>query len=329
MPIPTVITDFSTTASSNSPAGTDTIGTTLDDYMRAYQAVVRTEYNKHILAQIPCGRLTLTSGTAVTTSDVTAAETLYYTPFRGNTIALFDGTNWKQYAISELSIDVPDATQMNDVFVYDNAGTVSLELTAWTNDTTRATALTTQNGVLVKTGALTRRYVGSFYSTTAGNGQTEDSIAKRYVWNYYHRQLRQMRVVEATNSWSYATATIRQANGAAANQLDMVIGVSEDVVRAEVIAFFQNDTINGGGAVGIGLDSTTANATGVLAGFGLQQVAATGTAQVSARWAGFPSVGKHTLVWLEVGNGTGAQSWFGDNNAPLTQQSGIAGELFA
>lgn len=40
MAVPTRITDFSTTAASNFPAGTEAVGTSLDDYLRAYQAVV-------------------------------------------------------------------------------------------------------------------------------------------------------------------------------------------------------------------------------------------------------------------------------------------------
>lgn len=40
MAIPTRITDFSTTAASNFPSGSEAVGTSLDDYLRAYQAVV-------------------------------------------------------------------------------------------------------------------------------------------------------------------------------------------------------------------------------------------------------------------------------------------------
>lgn len=43
MAIPTRITDFSTTPGSNFPAGSETVGTAWDDYMRAYQAVVRND----------------------------------------------------------------------------------------------------------------------------------------------------------------------------------------------------------------------------------------------------------------------------------------------
>lgn len=43
MPVPSSITDLSTTAASNSPAGTDAISNTLDDYLRAIQAIIRSE----------------------------------------------------------------------------------------------------------------------------------------------------------------------------------------------------------------------------------------------------------------------------------------------
>jgi len=35
MPVPTTMADLSATAASNSPAGTDAIGNSLDDYLRA------------------------------------------------------------------------------------------------------------------------------------------------------------------------------------------------------------------------------------------------------------------------------------------------------
>jgi hypothetical protein len=41
MPVPSRIYDLSATASSNSPAGTDTVGTEWDNYMRAHQAILR------------------------------------------------------------------------------------------------------------------------------------------------------------------------------------------------------------------------------------------------------------------------------------------------
>lgn len=46
MPVPTSIADLSTTAASNSPSGSDAIGTSLDDYLRTIQAIVKRENSK-------------------------------------------------------------------------------------------------------------------------------------------------------------------------------------------------------------------------------------------------------------------------------------------
>ncbi len=189
------------------------------------------------------GRLTLTSGTPVTTSDVTAAETVYFTPFRGNKIDLYDSTNaqWVRVPFSELSLDVPDATQMNDVFIYLSSGVLTLEAVAWTNDTTRATALTTQNGVLVKSGAVGRRYLGSFYGTTAGNGQTEDSIAKRYVWNYYNRVGRDMKAGFTANRTTTSTSGVEVDTEIRCN---FVVGVVEEKPNFRLAGVWQNSGTN-------------------------------------------------------------------------------------
>lgn len=40
MAVPTQLSDLSATASANSPAGTDSVGTTMDDYLRAIQSII-------------------------------------------------------------------------------------------------------------------------------------------------------------------------------------------------------------------------------------------------------------------------------------------------
>ncbi|MFA5458174.1 MAG: LamG domain-containing protein, partial [Synergistaceae bacterium] len=95
------------------------------------------------------GRLTLTTGVPVTTSDVTAATTLYFTPYNGNLVGLYSGASWSVSAFSELSLSLSGytANKNYDIWIYDNAGTLTLDSTIWTDDTTRATALTTQDGI--------------------------------------------------------------------------------------------------------------------------------------------------------------------------------------
>lgn len=268
-------------------------------------------------------RLTLTSGTPVTTTDVTAAETLYWTPYKGNRCAVYDGTNWVMRSSAEISIDVPDVTGVHDVFVYDSSGTLTLEVLVWTNSTTRATALTLQNGVLVKTGDTTRRYVGTFYSTTAGNGQIEDSVANRYLWNYYNRVLRPMRRLESTANWNYSTTSWRQANNSTSNQLNFVIGYSEDRVSAILSGAAKSTAAGDAPAVGIGLDSTAGPVSG--SAWAETQIpinnylASIGT----ARYCDFPGIGKHFLAWNEWNEvAAGTVTFIGNS------QYGILGELY-
>lgn len=270
------------------------------------------------------GRLTLTTGTPVTSSDVTGATTLYFAPFAGNQVSLFDGTRWITYTFTERSITLAALTASTpyDVFMYDNAGTLTLELTAWTNATTRATALTTQNGVLVKTGATTRRYLGTVYINGSG-GQTDDTVLKRYLYNYASRVVRDLRAVDTADSWAYSTNTIRQANGNAANQVEIMQGVAEEAIALQLIAHVR-DSAQENLFAGIGEDSTTAKATNMIGG----QVASGTTNlvyQINASLTKIPAVGWHRYTWLESDlSGGGTATWLGDN-AGTGLQSGLTG----
>lgn len=252
------------------------------------------------------GRLSLTTAVPVTTADVTAATTLYWVPYTGNQIALYSGSAWVTFNQAELSIAVPATTnQMYDVFVDYNSGTPALSVTAWTNDTTRATALTTQDGVLVLTGSTGKRYVGSF-RTTGVSGQTEDSLTKRYVWNYYHRVSRPLRRLETTASWNYTTATWRQANGSTSNQVEVVIGVAEDAIALDLNAYTNNNTGANNAGVGIGEDSTTASASGYSGGWTQTQ-----HGELKGTLVKIPAVGYHYYAWLEYAVASNTNTWYG------------------
>lgn len=343
------ITSWSTTAASNAPTGATTIGTGLDDNLREVQAVVRAEYDKTVPALVPSGRLTLTTAVPVTTSDVTGATTVYYTPFASDTIVLYDGTNWAQHTFTELSQDTTDNTKSPaavannsnyDMFVWNDSGTLRCTRgPAWTSDTGRGTgAATTElelfegryvNKIAITNGPAARRglYVGTIRSD--GSAQINDSLAKRHVWNNYNRRQRPMRVLETTDNWTYTTATIRQVNGSTANQLDFVLGLNEDCVKAHARSALTNNTAGPViVAVGIGLDSTTAFATGCISGFH-QTPAQNVLENTVAEWIGFPGLGRHYLAWLEYSSASGTSTWYGDNGATGRDQLGIHGELLS
>jgi len=240
------------------------------------------------------GRLTLQTGVAVPVTDQTAKTTVFFTPYQGGNIVLFDGTIWNAVAFTEVSVAVPATTVTPfDIFAYNNAGTVTLETVNWTNDTTRATALTTQDGILVKTGDTTRRYLGTG-RTTGSSGQCEDSLTKRFLWNYYNRVRRSLKVVEATATWTYQSATIRQANGSTANQVECVVGVDEIDIMLNLITSVGNSATDGG-VSGIGIDSTTANNVDIIAPNGVVSVVQPNVANLNT----YPAVGYHKYCWVE------------------------------
>ncbi len=284
--------------------------------------------NIYVDRAAPCaGRLTLTTGVPVTTADVTAATTLYFTPYNGRKVGLFDGTRWQDYNFAEMHIHLTDvlscvvangdatvttpangtrglvagqevtgahipgattvlsitdsthfemsanatgdatedltfklpASKVYDVFLWNDAGTLRLEWgPEWTSSTARATDIAWQDGIYVKNGATTRRYLGTIY-TTATAGQTEDSISKRFVWNYYNRMFRNMYWASDANDHTYTVATWRQWNADAAAHVDFVMGVWDQkfytaFVRSEIMTSDATKITY----IGLGFDATNA-----------------------------------------------------------------------
>jgi hypothetical protein len=274
------------------------------------------------------GRLSLTTGVPITVTDVTAATTLYWVPYLGNTVGLYTGTRWKAFELSQLSIAVPATTATAyDVFIDYNAGTPALSVTAWTNITTRATALTTQDGVDVLTGSTGKRYVGSF-ETTGVSGQTEDSAANRLLYNHYNQVPRPLRVHDSTDSWTYSTATYRQARATTTNQVAVMVGAVGSPVSIKAIHQMTNSSGNPTIAyTSIGYDSTTTPATGVTNhGSGTGNPVSI-TANPHAELVHFPAVGVHTYVWLEAPDSANATStWYGDGGVTF-YQTGLIGSV--
>jgi hypothetical protein len=186
-------------------------------------------------AKYPCdGRLTLESGVAISTSDQVDKTTLYFTPYKGDQIGLYDGVSaWDTLSFSELSLNISafTASKPYDIWVYNNAGVAALDSTVWTNATTRATALALQDGVLVKSGATTRRYIGTIYMDAASKCQ--DMAYQRFVWNYYNRSNKLMSGSFLSTNHTYTTSAWRGWNNdttVGSARCAFVCGITDDSV---------------------------------------------------------------------------------------------------
>lgn len=278
---------------------------------------------------IPGGRLTLTTAVPVTTADVTAAGTLFYTPYLHNRIRVYNGTDWVAKAFAEISLALTLTSGKNyDVFLDDDVLTLSLSA-VWTNDTTRADALATQDSVTVLSSDHTKLWLGTIRAS--GSNTTEDSAVKRFVWNAYNRVARLLTKQDTTATWTYATNAWRQANTSAANQVEEVVGQSIDPIELNIHSICSGAGQSGQTAIGV--NSTTAAAVNSLGSVGaVANGLGAGTAfgDAQATYRDYPRLGYSKFCWLEICTGGATITFYGDLvSTGLGYQSGIIGTIQA
>lgn len=301
------------------------IGTGVSGSISMGQKTDIVDGRNYVISGICDGRLTLTTANPVV--DTSAGGTIYFTPYKGNRIAIYNGSKWKVYNFTELSLAITGRTANLpfDIFVFDNSGTLTLELLDWTNTTTRATGITLQDGVYCKSGATSRRYLGTAYPTAATT--CDDTATRRGLWNYCNRVKRYMAYTDTTDSWTYTTATWRSVRAlSSGSYLQYCVGLAEDAIWAVAKAVCNNSAGASTVATGVGIDSTSVNSAQtygtVTPGAGLY-------AQHTAHYTGAPTgVGVHAINWLEIATAAGTTTWVGDNGGTL-MQTGIVAEVMA
>lgn len=290
------------------------------------------------LATTPTGRLTLTTATPVMTSTVSGATTIYYTPYVGNTIPLYDGTNMVPTTFTELSVLTTDATKspaaigafkVNDWFVWDDSGTRRIgHGPDWTSDSARSagTALVRINGIWLNNASITNGPAaqrGTYVGTTRSDGtSTLDWIfggvsaggAAGFfgVWNAYNRVDVETFTGDSTDSWNVASATFAQ--NAAGTTISFVSGLAEDYFDAAYHAL-ATASATGFCSAGVGYDVTNA------ASGSLGWLPANSSGGIMGRYSN-ADLGYHFAAALDA-SGAGTAVFFGDAGAPGKVQSGL------
>lgn len=274
----------------------------------------------------PGHRLSLTSNTPVTANgDVSSAGTIYWTPHLHNRMWLKYNGEWRPYETDEISLALTASSGSGyALYVYATSETAAaLESQVWTNTTTRATAIArdADTGLPIKSGDATRLHVGDFLAT--GANVTSNARGDRSLCNVFNLVEHDLFGQDSTDSWSYATATLRAANANTTNgqgRCRFFRSTNETIVKAR----YESSWINNGGAdtpgIGIALDSTTASFA--------QSGASTATSfagTASAHYVGHPGIGEHYVQAQEKGGGVG-DTFYGDNGAstvlPRSQLTG-------
>jgi hypothetical protein len=193
------------------------------------------------------------------------------------------------------------ASGVADVFAYLQGGSPKIEFCPWTSTTMRAVTLTTQDGVYVKTGALTRRYLGTI--AVDDSSYVLDNVACRWVWNYYNRTPAPMCVNDTTATWTYTTAAWRIARNNSANQLSVVVGVVEDPLTVHVgVTASASSTSQFGVCVGV-------NGAQGVQGFTTFANGAGSNVPCISSWTGLPRGGLNSFAWWEFSTAVGTTTW--------------------
>ncbi len=298
----------------------------------ATDAFVQTAVSGAVAGGVPTpqGRLTLASGVPVMGKTTFSAQgTVYYTPYVGQSEALWNGTGYVPTACAEISNVLANsatgnagpaaaaASSLYDLFIWNNGGACTLTRgPAWTNSTTRSLALTRQNGLLVNAAAITNGpgigagvYVGTIGTDSSGGTvswfvggvASGGSAATLNVWNEYNRVLVSANVTDSGATYTYATNTWRQARASSGNQISFVLGAAEDAITVAYGASAAGSgTLGSTNIASVGLNSTTA-----AAAFGFSLVAQTTNTSLSlsgaASYVMSPPAGSGFVAALEFG----------------------------
>ena len=291
----------------------------------------------------PQGYLTPTSATPIITGDSSAATAVYYTPFVGNLVPVYNGSRHVSTEFTELTLTLVSQHALStlyDVFVFSNSSVLTLATgPAWSNSGAGTgsrgtgagtTELTRLNGYLVNAVSMTGRngsttysiganlatYLGSlFIDGTAGQvtcHRTWGQSRKWGVWNAYNRQPLYLKEGDSTASWTYQTDTLRPSRNQSTNSLTVFQGLAEEFYDLQLhqnvfcdIGNVNSDAVKA--KHGIGWNSTTA-ASGLLSIVGATNGSADGTAAFDngrARYLQVPSLGINVVTALEAGSTSG------------------------
>jgi hypothetical protein len=288
----------------------------------------------------PGGRLTLTSGTPVLQVE-TLGTTVYYTPYAGLYLPIWNGTDWEVFTFLEMSQTLADTTKSPaatvanknyDLFAWNDAGTLRISRgPAWTDDTTRAAGLFRVGGVLLNIPAITNgpasargTYLGTIRTNAAnqvewdpgGIGAGGDD-AVFGIWNMDNRVNVGALISDTTDSWTLAAAATRAANNSNGMRVSFINGQHEESYRATFRAMFATAAGNIA-AIGVGFDIT-----GFFSGQIASQIAASETETGAGGHTTQPAAGWHFFQAIESSQGSGSATFYGDNGTPAFVQNGL------
>lgn len=301
------------------------------------------------------GRCTLTTATPILTSTVTGATSIFYSPYISQFVPIYNGTTMSMVDVAGELTNIlansatgnagPAAAANNsnyDLFVWSNSGTPTFTRgPLWTSDTARGsgagtTEIVRVKGVWLNANAITNGPAaqrGTYVCTVRSNGTAtvdyqfganavNGTAGIIGVWNLFNRVNISMFVQDNTNTWSNASTTIVAANASNTMRVSFISGLAEDGISAVYKSLATAGTVGRGAMIGIGLNSTSAIATGSTSDISLVAVINTNV-PLTATYQNNGALGFNFLQALESSPAATGVTFIGDNGAPTTTQTGL------
>lgn len=196
---------------------------------------------------------------------------IYYVPYRGHHIGLWDSVNgWRVYdfctdPLHPIFADIYSISQPHtnyDIFIKLVSGAPTLVSRVWANDRQRANAISLIDGIMVLTSNKAERYLGSI--RTDFEGRVLTSPTQGFIYNYYNQVILPLYSDLSGFTTSYTSSTPRILNNSYAHSsIQVLCGVGGEMdaggqtersfLRGTVGAYGRGD----GGDYHIGLHITT------------------------------------------------------------------------
>lgn len=290
----------------------------------------------------PQGYLTLTSGTPIIASDVSAATAVYYTPYIGQTCPIYNGSSMVGQTFAEQTLTLVSnhlASTIYDVFAFMNSGVFTIGTgPAWNASTAGSgargtgagtTELQRVSGILTNKVAMTARNSSTTYSVSANQGTYLGSISidsaagqvtchrsygqsrKWGIWNAFNRAPIVLKAGDNTASWTTA-GTLGPVNAASTNLATAFCGLAEEMIDAQyvqqVVIVTNNNTTLANNAIGWNSTSAASGKKGIVENIASAPATLNQTiaADITARYVSPPSLGLNNAQMLEATPSTGS-----------------------
>lgn len=251
----------------------------------------------------PQGRLTLQSGIPVTTTSTSNASVIYYTPYVGNGLPIFDGANFVNHSFSQLTLTLNSGQHTSgaiyDVFAFINSGVITLGAGPdWASTTARTSSITasacglwtntgtinlTNNGTAYN-GVLANQatYLGTFYCNAAAsvsmticfnNISTLGGPCVLGLYNAYNKVKTSSFMGDPNSAYTYTSNVARDADGSLNTRVWFVDGLGQSIIETSYRSNCQVVSSTGSVRVGTGFNNSFYEYSAILANNATLQVA--------------------------------------------------------